>query len=340
MAKITKTKSGKWHTYIFKGFDASGKRIIKSITAPTKAEVRRLAAAASLEEPETYSSLTVREAYNRYIDSKSNTLSPSTLREYRKSVDRDFPLLLPLKLYQLNNEMIQTAVNEISAACSPKTVRNKYYLLEAVLKAYAPELRLKIRLPQKVKPDEYVPSYADVQCLLDHADDSIRVPILLAAFGGLRISEICALTPDDFTDVCVVVNKANVKGECGFETKQPKTQKGYRTPPLAPAIIKECRKWKYFGMSPNTLGNKFRRLRDSCAVPIRFHLLRHFYCATLIDAGLDFMTIMTYGGWESVEMVTKIYGYVMRDRQKDNKVISIYQNFQKQDKKKKSPAIS
>lgn len=333
MERIRKTKSGKYHTRVFLGYDVTGKKVTKSITAPTVKEVKKLAALAEIEEPQTYSNLTLSEAYTRYIDSKSNTLSPSTLREYRKAAARDFPLLLPLKLSQLTNEYIQTAVNELSAKCLPKTVRNKYYLLESVLKAYIPDLKLDIRLPQKIKPDEYVPTYADVQKLLDNANERIRVPILLAAFAGLRTSEICALTPNDFTDVSVIIRKAVVNGEFGFETKQPKTIQGYRSPPLAPDIIKECKQWKFFGISPNTLGNNFRRLRNSCNVPIHFHLLRHFYCATLIDAGLDFMTIMKYGGWNSVEMVTKIYGYVMRDRQKDNKIISIYSKFSTQKEK-------
>lgn len=122
MAKIVKTKSGKYHTRVFCGFDARGKKIEKSITAPTIKEVKRLVALATIEEPRTYNNLTVREAYERYIDSKANTLSPKTLKEYRAAVERDFPLLLNLRLYQIKNEMIQTAVNEISATCSPKTV--------------------------------------------------------------------------------------------------------------------------------------------------------------------------------------------------------------------------
>lgn len=339
MAKIVKTKSGKYHTKVFCGFDARGKKIEKSITAPTIKEVKRLVALATIEDPQTYENLTVREAYERYIDSKANTLSPKTLKEYRAAVERDFPLLLNLRLSQLRNEMIQTAVNEITATCSPKTVRNKYYLLESVLKAYAPDLTLSVRLPQKIKPEEYVPTYSDVRRLLDAANEKTRVPILLAAFAGLRLSEICALTPNDITDVCVIVNKAKVDGEYGFAIKQPKTNKGYRNPPLSPDIVKECRAWRYFGISPNTLSNNFRRLRDQVGVPIHFHLLRHFYAASLIDKGLDMMTIMTYGGWESIEMVTKIYGYVMRDRQKDNRVVSIYSDFKQNQKQKKKTSV-
>ena len=327
MAKIVKTKSGKYTTQVFLGKDYKGKRIIKQVTASTIKEVKQLVAELMVKGVSSYENMTVAEAYERYIDSKSNTLSPSTVLEYRRASKKDFPMLLNMRLSDLSQTLIQTAVNEISALNSPKTVRNKYYFLEAVIKAYRPDLRLNIRMPQKIKPEEYVPTFDDVHNLLEAADSSIRVPILLAAFAGLRRSEICALTPDDFTDVSVKINKAKVAGEYGWEIKQPKTQRGYRTPPLAPSLIRECKAWEFFDISPNTLNNQFRRLRNRVGVPINFHMLRHFYCATLINEGLDFMTIMTYGGWESVEMVTKIYGYVMKDKNKDNKVISIYSKF-------------
>jgi hypothetical protein len=38
-------------------------------------------------------------------------------------------------------------------------------------------------------------------------------------------------------------------------------------------------------------------------------------------------------------MVTKIYGYVMRDRQKENRVMSIYSEFKKEQKQKKKTSV-
>lgn len=329
MAKITKTKSGKYHTKVFLGMDLNGKKIEKSVTAPTVREVKQIAAKLLTENSSllTYDNITLEEAYNRYIESRSNTLSPSTYMEYHKAAKNDFPMLLYYRLNQLNNNIIQTAVNEIAGRNKPKTVYNKFYFLSAVLKAYCPDLRLNIKLPQKIKPKEYVPTFEDVHTLLENADPSIKVPILLIAFGGLRRSEIVAIRPEDFTDFGVIIDKARVKGEGGFYEKQPKSDKGYRTPPLSPALIRECKQWQYFGMSPNTLGNKYRRLRKQCGIEFPFHQLRHFYCATLIKEKLDFKTIMEYGGWSSLDMILKVYGYMMKDEENDTKIISIYSKF-------------
>ena len=328
MAKITKTASGKYHTSVFIGYDLDGKRKYKSITAPSKKEVARLAAiAVSSGAVPNIGNMTVGEAYEKYIDSKSNVLSPSTVGEYRRAAQRDFPQLLNIQLKRLTAPLIQAAVNEIAAKNSPKTVRNKYYLLESVLKDYAPDLQLRIRLPQKKESEMYLPTEQEVFELIQNANSLIRVPILLAALGGLRRSEVCALTPDDFGEDYVRIKKAKVNGEYGFVTKQPKSKSGSRKIPLAPEIVAECRSWEYFGLSPNTLNNNFRRLRNQLGIPVHFHTLRHFYCSMMINQGMSFRNAMEYGGWNSVHMVERIYGHAMKTKSTDAKVISIFSKF-------------
>lgn len=334
MFEIKKTKSGSYHATVYLGKDASGKRKYKSITAPTKREVRQLAEKARMEGAPTactYDSLTLAQAYERYINSKSNTLSPSTLREYKRAAKMDFPALLPYKLNQLSNEIIQTAVNEISANNSPKTVRNKYYLLCTILKAYHPELRLNIRLPQKKKPKVHTHTEDTIKLLLENADEKIRVPILLAAFAGLRRSEICALTPADFLGNGVLINKAKVRGEGGYIIKQPKTDAGDRFVPMSKELIKECRKWKHFGMDPHELTKRFCNLKKQITVTATFHKLRHYYGTQLIIQGIDLMTACSYGGWDDPEVLLKIYAHETRTQKTDDKVISIYTAFDKKD---------
>ncbi len=334
MSTIKKTISGKYHTTVFIGYDATGKRKYKSITASTIREVKQKAAKAITDGVSVpYEGLTLAQAYERYIDSKSNALSPSTLREYRRAAKKDFPDLLPYKLNQLSNEIIQTAVNEISAKCAPKTVRNKYYLLSTILKAYYPELKLNIRLPQKKKPKVFTHTDSSISLLLEHADEYLRIPILLAAFGGLRRSEICALTPDDIMPNGVNVDKAKVRGEDGYVVKQPKTEAGYRFVPLSKNIIKECKAWKHFGLNPDILNKKFQNLRIQLAVPATFHKLRHYYGTQLLRQGIDLMTACSYGGWDDPQVLLKIYAHETRTKKTDNKVVSIFTAFENSKKK-------
>ena len=88
-------------------------------------EAERLAAEyACTKQENTIENLTLSEAYTKYIESKSNTLSPSTIREYERQQRTNLPSLMPLKLENLTQELIQIAINEEEhARRSPKTVR-------------------------------------------------------------------------------------------------------------------------------------------------------------------------------------------------------------------------
>ena len=74
-----KLPSGSWRARLFLGEDENGKKHYKSFTAATKREAERLALNYA-EERATPDRITFKDALARYIESKSNVLSPSTLR--------------------------------------------------------------------------------------------------------------------------------------------------------------------------------------------------------------------------------------------------------------------
>ena len=322
MAKAKKLKSGNYRVLVPDYKDENGKWHYKSFTAPTKKEAEYTAAefTHNRENRElSYSNMTLAQAYRRYIDSKSAVLSSSTVDGYEKNLRNDFKALMPMKLDNITQEHIQLAVNEMSAKYSPKTVRNSHGLLSAVFKAYRPGFIITTRLPQKVEPKYIIPTTAEINILLNNANDFIRVPILLASSGSLRRSEICALTPDDITDIGITVNKAAVYDkDNNVVIKPPKTNAGNRFIPLPPHILKEVREWKYFGCSPATLYGQFRRLVEKCDVPhITFHKLRHYFASELHAKGIPDKHIAQIGGWKSVSVLQNIYQHTLRDKQEE-----------------------
>ncbi len=328
MAKPTKLPSGNWRIRILDYTDADKKKHYKSFTAPTKKEVMYMAAEYSLnKKDDTYEDLILSEAYDRYIDSKSAVLSPSTIREYKRAKDRDFQKLMGMKIKKITPELVQTAVNEAAAIYSPKTVRCKHGLLHSVLKAYYPTLTLQTRLPQKTIPEYYIPTTADIQKLLSLASDRIRVPILLASSASLRRSEISALTLDDVTDLGVQINKAKVLNENKeWVVKPPKTNAGYRFIPLSSDIIKEVRAWKYFGCTPESIGKSFANLVKKSGIPyISFHKLRHYFASELHAQGVPDQYIAKLGGWDSMEVLHNIYQHTLKDKESlyNNKTVNI-----------------
>ena len=202
MAKAKKLKSGNWRVLIFDYTDDNGKRHYKSFTAVTKKEAEYEASLYKLSEKSIVDgNITVKQALLRYCDIKSNVLSPVTLLEYKRLVRSKYKSIENISLSKLKKEQIQIWINEYALEHSPKSVRNVYGLLSAALRVYSSKMINDIALPQKIKPDLYVPTDKDVQILLKYfsekSDVDMEVAVYLAAFGTLRRSEVCALTSSD-----------------------------------------------------------------------------------------------------------------------------------------------
>ena len=144
MAKAKKLPSGKWRALVYDYTDSNGKRKYKSFTAETKKEAEFLAADYSLNKKMRSSthSITLYDGYTRYIESKNNVLSPSTLREYKRQQKHDFPELMPLPIQKITQENIQIAVNRAAGLYSPKTVHNMHGLLVSVLSMFLPNFKV------------------------------------------------------------------------------------------------------------------------------------------------------------------------------------------------------
>ena len=159
MATARKTASGNYRCLAYIGKDENGKRIYKSFTAKTKKEAERMAIEyeRSVSGPEK-KKITLHDVIDRYIENRRNLLSPSTLKEYCRIRDKDFFQWQEKDAYALTSEDLQRMVNELSAKASPKTVRNRFMLIESSLKELRPELNTKVLFPQKKKQEITIPT--------------------------------------------------------------------------------------------------------------------------------------------------------------------------------------
>jgi hypothetical protein len=154
MAKAKKLPSGNWRVRAYIGTDADGKKIYKSFTAPTKKEAEYMASEYMMHRNIKANSgynMTVGDAIEKYIDIKSNILSPSTIRTHRGILRNHLDGIKHIKLSDLTREIVQQEINIETAKLSPKTVKNVHGLLSAALKMYYPEFVLNTDLPQKEK---------------------------------------------------------------------------------------------------------------------------------------------------------------------------------------------
>lgn len=329
MARAKRMPSGKWRCRAFDGRDENGRQKFKSFTADTKKQAEFLAAeyAAKRKKAEKATEdKTLAEAYSRYIEIKSNTLSPTTFREYRHAAERDFPDLMHLRLSQITQERVQEAVNIYSATHSPKSVRNAHGLLSAVLRMFAPDIRLSTRMPQAKKSDIYVPSEAEIEHLIRSIKGTeLLKAILLAAFGSLRRSEVCAMAEDDLDrDGGVIhVNKALVWAVSKeWVIKPPKSKAGYRdvTMPsfVMDALIPAEGTNRIVNLVPTTVTNQFAKaLKKAGLQHFRFHDLRHYQASILHAMGVPDKYIMERGGWKTDSTLKNIYQHTMSDKRKE-----------------------
>ena len=76
---------------------------------------------------------TLTEAIDAYIEERSNTLSPLTIRGYRTIQKYRFQTTMPRRLDQIDDSEWQGIVNTEAALCAPKTLRTAFSFVRGVV---------------------------------------------------------------------------------------------------------------------------------------------------------------------------------------------------------------
>lgn len=320
--KAVKRSENGWRVQVSK--TVNGKKIRASITRRTKEDALADAAAwlRDAKADEICPDMTVKAALERYIDSRRDVRSPSTIRGYTNilhALQKD--PLAEIRLDKLTQADVSRAVQRWTrAGAAPKTVRNRHGLLTAILKEYRPQLVLRTALPEKTPPTIVVPTDEDIQDLLDRAKDTpIEIAILLGAFVGMRRGEIAALQAEDIEGTTIRIHRTVAIDENGeLHTKAPKTYAGTRRAPAPPDVIAKLpTKGPVCPMTPMYITTRFCELmadRKKDGLPtFRFHDLRHFCTSKLHASGVPDAYLMRWMGWGSDQVLKTIYRHTMQD---------------------------
>lgn len=315
MATAKKLPSGSWRVQLYIGKDNSGKNQYKSFTADTKKEAEFLAAQYNNSQIDVCrSEFTVKDATERYIKSKENVLSPSTVRGYF-IIWRNIPdELANIKIKDITQEIVQTVFNDYAKLHSPKYCRNVHGLLSAVLKNYRPELILNTTLPQKEKNDIYVPDEQEVLKIYELVKNGIlEMPFLLATQCGLRASEIAALTRSNVKDGYIIIKQAAVVGADNNEHfKTPKSFSGYRKVPISSEFESKLLKSsneRIVELTAVRICDNWVKFRKRYNLPesLNFHALRHHFASKCLLMNIPQKYIAEMMGHNSLDMIEKVY---------------------------------
>lgn len=328
--KAEKLPSGNWRVRVFMGMQG-GKRKYRSVTAKTKQEALREAA---LIDPMPTDDMTVETAVLRYLKIKEPVISPSTLHGYRKIYEARIATH-PIKLVPLSRlkaPVVQEWVSWMAREVSPKTVRNNYGFLSAVLSMFSPDLRLTaIRLPQRKPAEIHLPTTEDVNAVLAVADPDLRVAILLGATATLRRGEICALTADDVDrKTCrVTVSKAMVRTKDGdYVIKSPKTVSSYRTILINPELVALLPvSGRIVSMNTDDLTRAFEKAVKKAGVqPFRFHDLRHYSASMSVSSAINAgsLSVQGRGGWATDRVMKSTYTHAVDVESDERKIVQFF----------------
>ena len=277
---------------------------------PTKKEAKKIF---DSMEGKVQNSTPFKTAAERYIELKSNVLSPSSIRGYNiivKHLDEHF---LNTPIDSIDLPKIQLLINTLATYQAPKTVRNTNAFIMSVLKFYGIEIKSPT-LPKKKPKEDYIPTEEDIkQILAEVKGTQYEVPFILGTLG-LRRSEICALTPDDLNGNTLSINKALVLNENNewVLKETTKTEESNRTitvPDYVANLIKEngaC------PCTPHSLYWKLQRVQMSLGIPrFPFHKLRHFFASYMHDLGYTDKQIQEFGGWKTDHILKSVYQHAM-----------------------------
>lgn len=336
MPTAKKLPSGSWRCQVFSHYEEvkqsdgtiKKKRIYKSFTSDDPSrngkKAAELAAAqwAATRKGTEECRMTFREAAEEYIRSRESVLSPGTIKGYRAIVKNDIGALENIKIPDVKQADIQKCINENSPGRSPKTVRNIHGLISAVMKTYRPDMALYTALPQRSRPNLYIPSDDDIKTLLAAVRGTeMELPVMLAAFGPMRRGEVAALRTQNIQGNVVHVCENMVMDEHGgWIIRHPKSYAGdrYIDYPDFVAKLWDKKDGRVTDLNPTMITDRFIDLLKKIGLPhFRFHDLRHYSASIQHALGIPDVYIMQRGGWGSDGVLKSIYRHAMEQKEKE-----------------------
>lgn len=257
---------------------------------------------------------TLGDCIEKYIELKSNILSPTTVDGYRRIKNRLAPALLGKSVQRITAEDLQAEVNRLSGQFSAKTVKTSFGLISSVLHQYAPRASTAVTLPQVQKRTRELPPPDKVMEIFK--GDEIELPVLLAIWLGLRMSEIRGLKKTDFTGGKVNIERVIVTVKDGStskvveksDTKTADSRRTLRVPARIQALVDAVESEHITELSGQAIYKRFvRRMERAGYTGVTFHDLRHVNASVMLLLGIPDKYAMERGGWSTPAVMKRIY---------------------------------
>ncbi len=286
----------------------------KSVTGKTEKEAlqKALQFEEEVKHTESPDGISVIDAVKEYINLNRHALSPTTISQYESMVKNRFENLKNVSVDRITDRIVQNWINDmILRGLSPKSIKNTYALLLPAIQRYTSFVP-RIALPQTREFIHQYPQDYEVEKIITAARGTpLELPILLAAFGGMRMSEVLGLKWSDVKDDHIIVQRARVYVD-GFEVEKiTKSRSGTRYLPLfAPikdALDRTDRTGDYIvNRTARSIKKRYETLLKSLDLPpYRFHDLRHHAASVGAKLGIPDDYMKQYIGHSTVNMLKR-----------------------------------
>ena len=319
-----KLPSGKYHCRIM----IDKKPVYITENSPEEVVAVAMALKTGMKQATKTEDITLEQAMENYCRDRNSILSPATLRGYGIIRRNRFQDIMKKPVSKLSFTAIQKAVNQEAREYSPKTVRNSYGLLTAVLGEYRPDLDLsRINLPQRQETDKVIYTPEELRKYLAQVrGTNVELPVLLAVWLGLRRSEIIGLRWEDvdYERGTISIKEALVPDENNqFQVKGTKTVKSRRTLPCPQYILNLISQQEQTGeriiqVAPHTIHSRMARAAKAAGVPaVGLHALRHQNASIMLALNIPDKYAMKRGGWSTNKTMKDIYQHVFREGEQE-----------------------
>lgn len=258
--------------------------------------------------------MTFKSAYNAYVESKADILSPATISSGYNSIIRQISdTLLNAPVSSITKPMVQSEINRYSVKHSAKSTANFSGLIISVLRYFGNDIK-GIKRPQNEKKSVYIPSESEVKAIFNAVKNTrYEIPILLSGMG-LRRSEICALQPSDLNGNVLTINKAKVQNERKeWVIKTTKTESSTRTIVLPDYIVQLINERGFYDGHPELIYRKLTEVQKELGIQhFSLHKMRHFFASYLFHLGkYTEKQIQDMGGWKTDSILKTVYTHSM-----------------------------
>ncbi len=160
-----------------------------------------------------------------------------------------------------------------------------------------------------------IPTQEQLEWLIDRS--KYRLQLLLCMFGGLRVGEACAVTPEKLSGNYLDVNQAY--SQDGLHLGSPKTYGKILLPDWLAEEVRNMKPNQMWSIGKTTKlvshscyklsrGEKFKKLSDGKTV--NPHMLRHWYATDMIRRGVNPEVVRRQMRHKNVSVTLKIYTQV------------------------------